>query len=166
MVKNKSSDSRNVHTKLFEEKTHKIKENILKETYKSHEEKKMTKKEISETIDKLFNDAKIRNYKKDIYSSLDGMIKVNSDYKSRSNSVTFRTFSQELKFVHKEDYDLSSNASKLIMIKRFVKDFDEAMAVINTSKEPIEFDAYTELLYGLGFSLFDHFNTSNLETLK
>ena len=116
----------------------------------------MTEKEVTEAIDKLFNDAKIRNYKKEVYGSLDGMVRVNSDYKSRSNSLTFRNFSQELKFVHKEDYELSSNSSKLIIIKRFLKDFDEAMAVINTSKEPISFNQYTELLYGLGFLLYDH----------
>lgn len=154
--------AKDIHTRLYEENSQKKKVDLLKSAETKDVEKKLTEKEVSVLVEKLFNDAKERKQRQISYEKIDHMMIIDPHLRSSSNSFSLRRslrhFNEESQnsSFNSGDYALTTNSSKFVILKKFIKEFDLVMVNINRNREGMNFDDYCDLLYNIGFLNFDH----------
>jgi hypothetical protein len=177
LLAQKSRDtSLEIHERLFKENLHKIKSNVIEEDVKTNSssvfksKKILSEREIKLLVEKLHRDAETRNNRKSDNKKLERMIRVNSDYESSNNPFSSKGFNNSSKLSRKtkslsqshrerfysrdedfyvpfEDYEFVNKSSRILMIRKFVDDFNSAVE----KKQSFNFIEYIKILSKIGF---------------
>lgn len=173
--------SLDIHERLHKENLHKIKSHVIEEDLRtnsssfSKNKKTLSEREIKLLVDKLYRDAEIRDSRNSENLKLHRLVKVKSDFGinspfsskgfnnssklsrntkslSQSQSQRARLLSREEDiYIPVEDYDFANKSSKILMIRKFLDDFNSA---IEEQQQNFTFKQYTEVLQKIGFTLY------------
>ncbi len=166
LAKKKNNSNKTVYDRLFEKrKSKEFFEENKNNNNNNNNKRKISKKDISNCINKLYNEG-VKKSKKRSESNIPLHMEKVSMFYSRdftSYSSNIRTNTKKDIFSPKiiKDKNLSQN-NKIIIINMIDKKIDDFIQKYNININNIDFYYFSFLCFGIGFVQFNHFVIKNI----